>query len=220
MNGETKFDIDKFNDDNRNEYNYYKIYKEFLFHIVVHLKHCKYTYDVLKSSSVFNDKDDELYDFDSLINYYTDIMNHICYSGVVRRCSVVLNGLKKDDRIFKNIYHHHSRISPKLQKKENNEIIRSLIHKIAGRLESAELELRDYNDDDFCSRRGFIRTNTPEFQEFKKIKPIVSSKKTIFNKMRRDIDNRFINSSSKNYVECFGIGVENVEDDDVDVDSD
>ena len=182
---------------------FYYIYRGFLFHIVMRLKNCKYIYDVLKSYSVFEDKDDELYDFDNLENYYVDKMMLDFYKIICRRFPRMYNNHKYIDNI-------RSRICPKLQKKENNENIRSLIHSMITDLDFIERELEKYTAEYFyCSRLTEI-TNSPDFQLFKKSRPVVSTNKTIFKKIRRDINNRFINTSSKNYVECFDIGIRNI----------
>jgi len=215
MTTKTEYNIDCFN--KGCEQNYFKIYKEFLFDIVVELKICKYAYDNLKKVGAFNDDDDKIYVFDKLIKYYDDKMNDECYSGVMRKCNNVLD----NPEYFKYRYEviDSYKICPKLQKKENNKIIKSLIQMIMSYIRSIELGIRNYVNENFSNRCEIIYIADPEYQEFKKIKPNICENKTIYEKINRDLYNRFINTDSKKYVECFGIGIENDYPDDDDYSS-
>jgi len=188
----------------------FKIYKEFLFDIIEELKICKYAYDKLKKVGVFNDDDDKIYDFDYLIKYYYDKMNDKCYSGIMRKCNELLNNPECFKYRYEVIDNH--KICPKLKKSENNENIKSLILLISSYIRSIEVEIRRYTDEEFCNRCEIIYIPDLEYQEFKKVQPHIceKAKTTIFKRINRDLCNRFLYTDSKKYVECFGIGIENV----------
>jgi hypothetical protein len=214
MTTKTEYNIDCFN--KGCEQNYFKIYKEFLYDVVIQLKQCKYAYDGLKKVGVFNDDDDKIYVFDKLIKYYYDKMNDKCYSGVIRKCNELLDNPKCIKYRYEGIDCRLNKICPKLQKRENNEIIKSLIQLVRAFIRRIEVEIRRYTDEDFCSMGEIIYIPDPEYQEFKKVQPSICEKKTIFKKINRDLYNRIINTDSKKYIECFGIGIENVNPDDDD----
>lgn len=210
LNTDIEFDLDNFNDDSRCEYNYFKIYKHFLFIIVRALKYCKYTYDTLKEIGVFTDDDDKIYVFDKLIKYYYSKMNDEYYSGVLTKLNKMLDNSFRYKLEISMIDCYKNKICPKLQKKENNYNINCITNDMKLYFEIAENYLLKYTDWVLCTESKIIVPSSNEYQQFKKLKPSINKYKPIFTKIRADINNKFFKKGSKKYVGCFGIGIDNV----------